>query len=58
MSKNWNFVEMMNNWSFSVNARKNFIKCINDVETEDGLIEAVHRICQIIDDIVLKKEVS
>lgn len=58
MSGNKDFVEMMNNLGFSINARKNFNNFINAVETEDGLIVAVQQICQIIDDIVLKKEVS
>lgn len=36
----------------------NFNNFISAIETEDGLISAVQKIYQIIDDIVLEKEVS
>ena len=52
------FVEMMNDWGYSVNARIKFNDFINAVETKEGLIVAVQKIYQVIDDIVLKKEVS
>ena len=42
---------------WSVNARINFNKFINAIETEQGLIEQIQRIQSIIDDIVLKKEI-
>lgn len=58
MSEKQDFIEMMNDWGFSVNARINFNNFISAVETEDGLISAVQKIYQIIDDIVLEKEAS
>lgn len=58
MSEKQDLDEMMNDWGFSVNARINFNNFISAVETEKGLIAAVQKIYQIIDDIVLKKEVS
>ena len=38
MSEKQDFIEMMNDWGFSVNARINFNNFISAVETEDGLI--------------------
>lgn len=58
MSQMQDYIEMMNNWGFSVNARINFNKFISAVETENGLITVIQKIYQIIDDIVLKKESS
>ena len=49
MSEKQDFIEMMNDWGFSVNARINFNNFISAVETEDGLISAVQKIYQIID---------
>lgn len=50
------FVEEMNNWGLSVNARIRFNDFIKAVETTDGLAEECQKIYQIIDDIVLDKE--
>ena len=47
------FKESMNAWGWSVNARNNFNKFIDAIETEQGLIEQMQRIQSIIDDIVL-----
>ena len=52
------FKESMNAWGWSVNARNNFNKFIDAIETEQGLIEQIQRIQSIIDDIVLNKEIS
>ncbi len=49
--------DSMNARGWSVNARINFNKFINAIETEQGLIEQIQRIQSIIDDIVLKKEI-
>lgn len=50
------FKESMNAWGWSVNARNNFNKFMDAIETEQGLIEQIQRIQSIIDDIVLNKE--
>lgn len=47
------FKESMNAWGWSVNARNNFNKFMDAIETEQGLIEQIQRIQSIIDDIVL-----
>ena len=52
------FKESMNAWGWSVNARNNFNKFMDAIETEQGLIEQIQRIQSIIDDIVLNKEIS
>lgn len=52
------FKDSMNAWGWSVNARINFNKFIDAIETEKGLIEQIQRIQSIIDDIVLNKEIS
>lgn len=52
------FKESINAWGWSVNARNNFNKFIDAIETEQGLIEQIQRIQSIIDDIVLNKEIS
>ena len=52
------FKESMNAWGWSVNARNNFNKFMDAIETELGLIEQIQRIQSIIDDIVLNKEIS
>ncbi len=38
------FKESMNAWGWSVNARNNFNKFIDAIETEQGLIEQIQRI--------------
>ena len=48
------FKESINAWGWSVNARNNFNKFIDAIETEQGLIKQIQRIQSIIDDIVLK----
>lgn len=50
------FVEEMNNWGLSVNARIKFYDFINAVESTSGLVDECQKIYQIIDDIVLDKE--
>ena len=52
------FMDSMNAWGWSVNARINFNKFIDAIETEQGLSEQIQRIQSIIDDIVLNKEIS
>ena len=52
------FKESINAWGWSVNARNNFNKFIDAIETEQGLIEQIQRMQSIIDDIVLNKEIS
>ena len=42
------FKESMNAWGWSVNARNNFNKFIDAIETEQGLIEQIQRIQSII----------
>ena len=52
------FKESINAWGWSVNARNNFNKFIDAIETEQGLIEQIQRMQSIIDDVVLNKEIS
>lgn len=56
MDEAMEFVEKINNWGLSVNARIRFNDFIKAVETTDGLAEECQKIYQIIDDIVLDKE--
>ncbi|MDO4338921.1 MAG: RES family NAD+ phosphorylase [Eubacteriales bacterium] len=50
------FVDSMDNWGFSINARNAFSRFIKAIEDEKGLTVEVQRIFNIIDDIVLGKE--
>lgn len=50
------FIEMMNNWGLSVNARINFNNFIKAVSTNEGLDIELKKIYRIVDDIVLGKE--
>lgn len=50
------FVEEMDNWGLSVNARIKFYDFIDAVETASGLIDECQKIYRIIDNIVLDKE--
>ena len=56
MSNEQDFIEAMNAWGFSVNARIAFNRFIKAVETEKGMTDEVQKIFNIIDDIVLRKE--
>lgn len=47
-----NFKDSMNAWGWMVNARNNFNKFIEAIETEQGLSEQIQRVQIIIDDIV------
>ena len=53
-----NFKDSMNAWGWMVNARNNFNKFIEAIETEQGLSEQIQRVQIIIDDIVLDKEAT
>ena len=56
MSDEQDFIETMDAWGFSVNARIAFDKFIKDLNTEKGVTDEVQKIFTIIDDIVLGKE--
>lgn len=56
MSNEQDFIETMNAWGFSINARIAFNRFIKAVETEKGMTDEIQKIFNIIDDIVLKKE--
>ncbi len=58
MDEKQEFIETMNSWGWSVNARNNFNKFIDAIHSEDGLITEVQKIYSIIDDIVLEKEAA
>lgn len=58
MDENQDFIEAMNNWGLSVNARINFNNFINAIDNNEGLVEAIQKVYSVIDDIVLEKEVS
>lgn len=49
-------IDDMNSWGWSVNARNNFNRFIDAIDTDDGLIAAVQEMYSLIDDIVLEKE--
>jgi len=48
----------MNNLGWSVNARNNFNRFIDAIDTDDGLIAAVQEMYSLIDDMVLEKEAA
>lgn len=50
------FIDDMNNWGWTVNARIKFNKFLDAIELESGLVKEVQSILSIIDDIVLDKE--
>ena len=58
MDEKQEFIETMNSWGWSVNARNNFNKFIDAIHSKDGLITEVQKIYSIIDDIVLEKEAA
>lgn len=56
MSNEQDFIETMDDWGFSINARIAFDKFIKALNTEKGVTDEVQKIFTIIDDIVLGKE--
>lgn len=50
------FLDEMNNWGWTVNARMKFNKFLDAIESESGLVKEIQSILSIIDDIVLDKE--
>lgn len=56
MDNSQKFIDDMNNWGWTVNARIKFNKFLDAIESESGLVKEVQSILSIIDDIVLDKE--